>query len=147
MIRFRQITANKARFTARVLVPMLVVMLGSSVAPTKKPPQPPPPPPPSSAPPTPSNFRVTAVTAYPFTVAWNGATDSKTVSYDVANSASPQEWVTLPRTATNFTFTKFLYPLHSYSAIIRAVDSAGNAPAFVGTGNANLPRIQQRPRL
>src|SRR5438128_2595909 len=122
----QQIAYNKARFIPNVLIPMLTVMLGysaASAAVDKK------------APTKPSNFRVTATTAYSFSVAWGPSTDnSGNYTYFLADTASPSERVTLMKSATSFTFTRGLYPRHSYTAIIQAVDAAGNYSSPIGVG-------------
>ncbi len=75
-------------------------------------------------PPTaPTNLRVTDVTAYYVTLAWNPSTDnSGTFSYRI--------WVSYGQTYTvsqsQTTFTLFLVPNNTYSFYVYAVDGSGN---------------------
>ena len=90
-------------------------------------------------PPTkPSNFRVTAKTAYTVTVAWGSSTDnSGHFTYLLADTGSGQR-VTLPQTATSYTFKTDLFPRNTYTFIIAAVDAAGNGSQSVSV-SATLP--------
>lgn len=77
-------------------------------------------------PPTPSNFRITAKTAYTVTVAWNPApSNSGKFNYHLSgtNQVPP---VVLPQTATSHTFTA-LAPGNDYWFFIYARNAAGTA--------------------
>ena len=82
----------------------------------------------SKAPPTPENFRVTAVTAYTVTVAWNAApANSGDFSYHLSGAYRVTPAI-LPKTATTHTFTA-LAPGNSYWFYIYAKNSAGKVSA------------------
>jgi chitodextrinase len=91
-------------------------------------------------PPTkPGNFRVTAITAGSVTLAWSPSTDnSGNFSYTITSSANLSERYTLPKTATSFTFTKFLHQGNRYTFTIKAVDAAGNSSSTASV-SATLP--------
>jgi len=80
-------------------------------------------------PPTkPGNFRVTETTAGSVSLAWSPSTDdSGNFSYLITSSAHITERYPLPKTATSFTFTKFLQAGNRYTFTIKAVDAAGNS--------------------
>jgi chitodextrinase len=80
---------------------------------------------------TPGNFRVTAVTAYTVTVAWNPSSDDSGSFHYHLSGAYGVAPVVLPRTATSHTFAA-LYPRNDYWFFIYARDAAGNAS---GQGN------------
>jgi chitodextrinase len=88
-------------------------------------------------PPTkPTNLRVTSVTSYRVSLAWNPSTDnSGTFSYRVV--VSDGSTYTLPQTQT--TFTHFVAPLGTYSFYVFAVDGAGNRSLRSNTVSATPP--------
>jgi chitinase len=76
----------------------------------------------------PANFRVTAKSAYRVSLAWNPSSDnSGSFTYQLWSTAGPA--ITLPKTATSFTWTAGLHPRNSYTFGIYAVDAAGNVSA------------------
>jgi chitodextrinase len=76
------------------------------------------------APPTPSNFRVTAITAYTITVAWSPApANSGDFNYHLSGAYGVTPAI-LPKTATSHTFTG-LYPGNDYWFFIYAKNTAG----------------------
>jgi len=89
-------------------------------------------------PPTkPTNFRVTAKTPFSASLAWNPSTDnSGNFSYVIASTSSYNARVTLPKTATSYTWNTGLYPRNSYTFIIYAVDATGNGSASVSVSTA-----------
>ena len=75
------------------------------------------------APTKPTNLRVTSVTSYNVSLAWNSSTDnSGTFSYRVV--VSDGSTYTVPQTQT--TFSHFVAPLGTYSFYVFAVDGSGN---------------------
>src|SRR5262245_18673137 len=104
-------------FNAAPLVLLLFLTLGLSAAWAAR----------DNVPPTkPTNFRETAKTAYSLSLAWGPSTDkSGNFVYILANTANSSLRVTLPMTATSFTFNTGLFPNRSYTFIIQAVDAAG----------------------
>jgi chitodextrinase len=88
-------------------------------------------------PPTrPTNLRVTSVTSYRVSLAWNPSTDnSGSFSYKVV--ISDGSTYTLPQTQT--TFTHFVAPLGTYSFYVYAVDGSGNRSLRSNTVSATPP--------
>lgn len=83
-------------------------------------------------PPTPSNFRVTATTAYTVTVAWNPpGNNSGEFNYYLSGAYGVTPAV-LPKTATSHTFTR-LHSSNQYWLFIYARDAGGNTS---GTASA-----------
>ena len=83
-------------------------------------------------PPTPSNFRVTARTAYTVSVAWNqGSGGSGTFNYHLSGAYGVTP-VVLPQTATSHTFTA-LFPGNQYWFFIYARDAAGRTSSASNT--------------
>ena len=77
------------------------------------------------APTTPTDLRVTGVTAYSVSLAWNPSTDnSGQVRYKVCCADVNSEWVEGPASAA--VYTAGIRPLRSYTLRIWAVDPAGN---------------------
>ena len=114
--------------TTAILTLALALILGASPAVAgKKPPKPTPSPTPSGAkPPTPTNFRVTAKTAYTISVAWDAApSNSGDFNYHLSGTSRATPAI-LPKTATSHTFTA-LAPGNEYWLFIYARDAAGNA--------------------
>jgi chitodextrinase len=88
------------------------------------------------APTKPSNLRVTSMTSYNVSLAWNASTDnSGTFSYRVVvgNGAT----YTVPQAQT--TFTAFVAPLGTYSFYVYAVDGSGNKSQRSNTVSATPP--------
>jgi len=75
-------------------------------------------------PPTkPTNLRVTSLTSYNLSLAWNPSTDnSGSFSYKVVISDGAT--YTLPQTQTTFNY--FVAPIGTYSVYVYAVDGSGN---------------------
>jgi predicted phage tail protein len=109
---------------------VLMLMLGPSTALAAR----------DRTPPTkPTNFRVTAKTPFSASLAWNPSSDnSGNFSYVLASTSSPSQRITLPKTATSYSWNTGLYPRNGYTFIIYAVDAAGNASASIST-STTLP--------
>ena len=101
-------------------------------------------PPTSTKPPTPTNFRVTAKTAYTITVAWDPApATSGDFSYYLSGAYQVTPAV-LPKTATSHTFTA-LAPGNDYWLFIYARNSAGTAGDQANLGPVHLPNDTTPP--
>jgi hypothetical protein len=88
------------------------------------------------APTKPSNLRVTSITSYNISLAWNPSTDnSGTFSYRVVvgNGAT----YSVPQSQT--TFTAFVAPNGTYSFSVYAVDGSGNTSQRSNTVSATPP--------
>ena len=86
---------------------------------------------------TPSNFRVTAATAYTATVAWDPPrNNSGTFNYYLSGASGVTPAV-LPQTATTHTFT-FLHPGNEYWFFIYARDSSAHASDTASTTTRTL---------
>jgi chitodextrinase len=88
-------------------------------------------------PPTkPTNLRVTSVSSYNVSLAWNPSTDnSGTFSYRVV--ISDGSTYTVPQTQT--TFNDFVAPIGTYSYYVYAVDGSGNKSQRSNTVSATPP--------
>lgn len=88
-------------------------------------------------PPTaPGNLRVTSLTSYNLSLAWNPSTDnSGSFSYKVVVSNGAT--YNVPQTQT--TFSLFVAPAGTYSVYVYAVDGAGNKSSKSNTVNATPP--------
>jgi chitodextrinase len=88
-------------------------------------------------PPTrPTNLRVTSVTSYNVSLAWNSSTDnSGTFSYRVVVSDGGS--YTVPQTQTAFTL--FVAPIGTFSFYVYAVDGSGNKSLKSNTVSATPP--------
>jgi chitodextrinase len=88
-------------------------------------------------PPTkPTNLRVTSMTSYQVTLAWNPSTDnSGTFSYRVV--VGNNGTYTVPQTQT--TFNMFVGPIGTYSFYVYAVDGSGNKSQKSNTVSATPP--------
>jgi hypothetical protein len=92
----------------------------------------------TSKPPTPTNFRVTAKTAYTISVAWEPApATSLDFNYYLSGAYNVAPAI-LPKTATNHTFTA-LAPGNDYWLFIYTKDAAGNAGGQANLGPISLP--------
>src|SRR5687767_7607114 len=88
------------------------------------------------APTKPTNLRVTSVSSYNVSLAWNPSTDnSGAFSYKVV--ISDGSTYTVPQTQT--TFTHFVAPLGTYSFYVFAVDGSGNRSQKSNTVSATPP--------
>ena len=88
------------------------------------------------APTKPTNLRVTSVSSYNVSLAWNPSTDnSGAFSYKVV--ISDGSTYTVPQTQT--TFTHFVAPLGTYSFYVFAVDVSGNKSQKSNTVSATPP--------
>jgi len=89
-----------------------------------------------TSPTKPTNLRVTAVSSYNVSLAWNPSTDnSGTFSYRVV--ISDGSTYTVPQTQT--TFNDFVAPLGTYSYYVYAVDGSGNRSQRSNTVSATPP--------
>jgi len=122
----RNIPFWRAARVAAVLV-VLVSVFGTSPALAAR----------DRTPPTePTNLRVTSVTSYRVSLAWNPSTDnSGSFSYKVV--VSDGSTYTVPQTQT--TFTHFVAPLGTYSFYVYAVDGSGNRSLRSNTVSATPP--------
>ena len=95
-------------------------------------------------PPTPTNFRVTAKTAYTISVAWDPApATSADFNYYLSGAYNVTPAI-LPKTATSHTFTA-LAPGNDYWLFIYAKDAAGNASGQANLGPIHLPNDTTPP--
>src|SRR3954451_20534203 len=91
-------------------------------------------------PPTPTNFRVAAKAPFSVTLAWDAPkSTSGDFTYRLSSTASGSARVTLPRTATNYTWSDGIHPGGSYWFFLYAVDAAGKASGQVNV-SATVPR-------
>ena len=118
--------------TASLGLALAFILAASTAMAGRKPPSPSPSPsatpPPSSGgkPPTPTNFRVTAKTAYTISVAWDAApSNSGDFNYHLSGAYRVTPAI-LPKTATSHTFTA-LAPGNEYWLFIYAKNAAGSA--------------------
>jgi chitinase len=115
-----------ARLAAAILV-VLVSLFGTSpalAAGDRKPPT------------APTNLRVTSLTSYNLSLAWNASTDnSGSFSYKVV--VGNGSTYTVPQTQT--TFSLFVAPIGTYSVYVYAVDGAGNKSTKSNTVSATPP--------
>jgi chitodextrinase len=89
------------------------------------------------APTAPTNLRVTGVTAYTVSLAWNASTDnSGSFVYKVRHSWGYE--ATVPQTQTSFTWTGNVEPRGTYSFWVYAVDAAGNKSKSSNTVSVTL---------
>ena len=122
-----------AAHTAAITL-VLIMVLGPSTTSAVRP---------DRTPPTmPGNFRVTGTTSYTASLAWSPSTDnSGNFSYVLSASGGtgPQpNNVTLPKTATSFTWNSGLLAGYSYTFSIYAVDAAGNR-STIAQATTTLP--------
>lgn len=115
-----------ARVAAAILV-VLVSLFGISpalAAGDRKPPT------------APTNLRVTSLTSYKLSIAWNPSTDnSGSFSYKVV--VSDGATYNVPQTQT--TFNLFVAPIGTYSVYVYAVDGSGNKSTKSNTLSATPP--------
>ena len=88
--------------------------------------------------PTPTNFRVTAKTAYSITVAWDVVESTSDYSFHLSGTSRIAPAV-LPKTARSHTFNA-LAPGNDYWLFIYTRDGAGNAGGQANLGPVVLPR-------
>ncbi len=92
----------------------------------------------------PTNLRVTGVTSYTVSLAWNASTDnSGNFSYRVRSSQGLE--ASVPKTQTSFTWTTKLEAGRSYSFFVYAVDAAGNKSKNSNTVSVTLPADRTPP--
>src|SRR4030095_9951015 len=116
------ISSFAAHIAAMILV--LIMVLRPSTASARRPP-------------TPENFRVTAVTAYTVTVAWDPArNNSGDFNYYLSGAYGVTSAI-LPKTATSHTFTR-LHSGNQYWFFIYARDAGGNASGQVSVTTRTL---------
>ncbi len=95
-------------------------------------------------PPTPANFRVTAITAYTISVAWDPApATSGDFNYYLSGAYHVTPAI-LPKTASSHTFTA-LAPGNEYWLFIYAKDAAGNVSGQANLGPIRLPNDTTPP--
>ena len=105
---------------------VLMMVLGASTALARRPP-------------TPADFRVTAITAYTVTLAWDPApANSGNFNYYLWGAYNVGPTVILPKTATSYTFTA-LYPGNTYTFGIYAKNAAGQTSTQVTVNGIRLP--------
>ena len=89
-----------------------------------------------TSPTKPTNLRVTSLTSYNLSLAWNPSTDnSGSFSYQVV--VSDGSTYTVPQTQT--TFNLFVAPVGTYSVYVFAVDGSGNRSQRSNTVSATPP--------
>jgi chitodextrinase len=82
-------------------------------------------------PPTPTNFRVTAKTPFSVSLAWDSPrASSGSFSYRLSSTARAPA-VTLPKTATSYTWNTGIVPGNTYWFFLYAVDSSGKTSGQV----------------
>jgi hypothetical protein len=92
----------------------------------------------TTKPPTPTNFRVTAKTAYSISVAWDAAQSTSDFNFHLSGTSGAAP-VVLPKTARSHTFTA-LAPGNEYWLFIYTKDADGNAGGQANLGPIRLPR-------
>ena len=93
---------------------------------------------------TPTNLRVTGMTAYSVSLAWNPSTDnSGSFTYTICCSTNSSE--TFPGPASSRVYTAGLEPGRSYSMRMFARDAAGNVSKYSNTVTFTLPRDTTTP--
>ena len=97
----------------------------------------------TTKPPTPTNFRVTAKTAYTISVAWDVAESTSDYSFHLSGAYHVTPAI-LPKTARSHTFTA-LAPGNDYWLFIYTRDAAGTAGGQVNLGPIVLPRDTTPP--
>lgn len=91
---------------------------------------------------TPGSFRVTAKTPFSVSLAWTPSTDnSGNFTYRLWSTAGGASGgtLTLPKTATSFTWNTGIYPRNTYSFGLYAVDAAGNNSTQVSVTTITPP--------
>ena len=86
---------------------------------------------------TPTNLRVTNVSSFSVSLAWNPSTDKSAFSYLIL--AAGRWSATVPSTQTSFTWTANLEAGKTYYFIVGAVDVAGNRSNFSNMVTVTLP--------
>jgi chitodextrinase len=131
--RYVQLTSSFAAHTTAIVLVLIIMVVGPSTASAVRP---------DRTPPTmPGNFRVTGTTAYTALLAWNPSTDnSGNFSYVLSASGGPGQHndVSLPQTATSFTWDSGVLAGYSYTFSIYAVDAAGNR-STIAQATTTLP--------
>ena len=98
----------------------------------------------TAKPPPPTNFRVTGVTAYTISVAWDPApANSVDFNYHLSGAYHVTPAI-LPKTATSHTFTA-LAPGNDYWLFIYTKDAARNSGGQANLGPVRLPRDTTPP--
>lgn len=92
----------------------------------------------TTKPPAPTNFRVTGVTAYTISVAWDPAPATSVDFNYYLSGAYHVSPAVLPKTATSHTFTA-LAPGNDYWLFIYTKDAAGNSGGQAQVGPVRLP--------
>lgn len=125
------------KFAARVSVMVLMLLLALNLSPALAARD--------RTPPTqPTNLRVTGVTAYSVSLAWNASFDnSGQFSYIIC--CAYNNTATVPQTATTFTFTAGLEAGRTFTFQVLAKDAAGNFSRPSNRVTVSLPSDQQAP--
>src|SRR5262245_20507608 len=101
----------------------------------------------ASRPPTPTNFRVTAKTPFSVSLAWDPPrANSGDFTYRLSSTAGGSTRVTLPRTATSYTWNTEIYPRNTYWFFLYAVNAAGNTSGQANV-SATVPRDTTAPSV
>lgn len=109
-------TRSSRLFVAGALVLILTMLLGQSTAYAARD---------RTAPTTPTNFRITALTPYTVSLAWNASTDKSGIaSYTICCANVSQQIVS--GSATSVVYTQGLAASRPFSLFIVAKDNAGN---------------------
>lgn len=124
----RQTSRLAARAAAIVLVSTLVLGASTALAAPRD----------RTPPTTPTNLRVTAVTSYSVSLAWDPSTDnSGSFSYVICCATTSSAKVSHP--ATSYTFTTGVEPGWTHSFRVYAVDAAGNKSNYSNTVTVTTP--------
>lgn len=133
MNTIRRFGENKFAACATAIALALTFTLGTSTASAAKD---------RTKPTAPKNFRVTAKTSYSVSLAWSPSTDnSGNFTYRLWSTAAGASGgtVTLPKTATSFTWNTGIFPRNTYTFGLYAVDAAGNTSAQVTLSTITPP--------
>jgi hypothetical protein len=102
---------------------------------------------PGKKPPTPANFRVSGKTPFSVSLAWDPPrSGSADFTYRLASTAGGNARVTLPKTATSYTWETGIYPGNTYWFFIYAVD-AGGKTSDTASVSATVPRDTTPPAV
>jgi len=110
------VTERRPLFAAGTVVAVLMLLVGSTPALAGRD---------RTPPTTPANLRITGLTPYSVSLAWDAATDKSGIaSYTICCAYTKGE--TVNGGATTFTYTKGLEASRQFSLFIVAIDNAGN---------------------
>jgi chitodextrinase len=122
---------HRAKLAMRAMLIVLVLSLALSVSPVLAARD--------RTPPTrPTNLRVTGVTSYSVSLAWDPSTDnSGSFSYRICCATTSSATVSHP--TTSYTFTTGVEPGWTHSFRVFAVDAAGNKSGYSNTVTVTVP--------